>query len=435
MKSARSAKAKSKTSAKPSKSAKKSAPAKKDRPSLKKAISAKAQAPKAKAAVEVAPKKSELLKKILSTPYDLFMAAWKPKNETFEMGLDKLLAQAGVPEKERPKYFHEVTEKIYVQMRKHPLGAAIEEQLAERYTKDRIHKLATIFSMRPKTTVRLNYLKADLIGFGQSQVAQDLKIKRSTLSPWAYEVGKPEELMAHPIRERGLFEIQDEASQILSLFTNARPGNRILDLCAKDGHNALAVATMMRNKGSLFIYEADAKRLKVFKERAQRAGIDSYRVVSDSQISEVKSLDVVLVDAPSSHLGELATRPEVRWKFQKEELSRLHKLQAALLREGARKLKLGGYLIYATTSLNKSENEAQIENFLRTSHNSYRLVSAVGYLKDYILPYVNNFFRFNWDEKSLQAMSEAEPYFVLSPDTLGCSGLFVAVVQRTRIST
>lgn len=378
---------------------------------------------------------SEAAKKILAHPVEAFLAKWKPKNETFEAGVDRFLAELGLSEKERATTAPGLIEKLQTQFRKEPLTPAIEEQLAERFSKDRIHKLGTIFSMKPKTAIRLNYLKADLQAFPQTQVAQELKIKKSNLSPWGFEMGKGEEGRHHPILERGLFEFQDEASQIFSLFSNARPGHRVLDLCANHGVNALAIATMMRNKGSVFIYEADAKRLKVFRDRASKAGIDNYRIVTDSQIGEVKSLDVVVVEAPSSHIGELAHRPELKFKFQKEELTRLHKLQAALLREGARKLKLGGHLIYATTSLNKSENEAQIENFLRTSHNSYRLVPALSYLKEYIVPYVSNFFRFQWDEKLLQSFAEFDPYFVASPDLHGSQGMFIAILQRTRIST
>src|SRR5690606_9442617 len=121
-----------------------------------------------------------------------------------------------------------------------------------------------------------------------------------------------------------------------------------------------------------------------FRERATKAGLDNYRVLTDTQISEVKSLDAVVIEAPSTGLGQLGRRPELKARFHRDDLPKIHKLQAALLREGARKLKLGGYLVYATKTLNRSENEHQIEHFLRSSHNSYRLVPAVQYLKESI---------------------------------------------------
>lgn len=434
MKAARSAskassKAATKAKAKPSAKAAKKAPGK----AVKKPLKA-APAPSAKA-IKKAEAADLSLKKILQNPLEAFLAKWKPKSETFEAGLERFLTDLKVPPKEWALYWDDLASKIRIPLRKESLGAAIEEQLMERFPRDRVHKLATIFSMRPKTAGRLNYLKADINGFSQSLAARDLKIKRGSLSPWGFEIGKDDDLAKHPIVERGLMEIQDESSQLVALLTNARPGQRVLDLCAGDGSNALAISTMMRNKGSVFVYESDIKRLKGFKERAFRAGIDNFRIVSDSQIAEVKSVDIALVHAPSSGLGDLAHRPELKLKFQKDDLTRLHKLQAALLREGARKLKLGGHIVYATSTLTKSENEAQIENFLRSSHNSYRLIPIYSYLKDYVIPYVTNFFGFQWDEKILQTFAESDPFMVLSPDVHGSTGMFVAILQRSRIST
>jgi len=434
----KSAKMKSKVSKplKVAKTVKKAAPAPK-KPNLKKALASKAEPKLSKKETQALSKTKalEVAKKSLQAPTDAFLSKWKPKNESFEAGLDRFLGDLGFAEKERAPLLPDLIEKLYTSMRKEGLSPAIEEQLQERFPKDRVHKLGSIFTMKPKTSIRLNYLKADIAGFSNSLVAQELKMKRSRISPWAFEVGKPEGLKNHPLIDRGVFEIEDEGHQLVSLLSNARPGQRVLDLCANFGNNSLNMSMMMRNKGSLFVYEAEPKRIKMFRERAAKAGIDNFRVLTDGQLGEVKSLDIVMVEAPSSHIGEVSGRPELKWRFHKEELTRLHKLQAALLREGARKLKLGGHLVYATTSLSKSENEGQIEHFLRTSHNSYRLVPIQQYMKDYVMPYVQNYFNFQWDEKLLQSMLETDPFLLLSPDVHGCQGLFVSVIQRTRIST
>ncbi len=382
------------------------------------------------------PEKTLAKKKTLTNPVETFLQIWKPKTESLEMGLDKLIQQyPPASEKEGASYKSSLQDKIETSMRKESLPAVIEEQLVERYRKERIHKLASIWSMKPKTVVCLNTLKADLDGFSESLVAKDLKIKRSHLSPWAFEIGKREEGREHPVYHRGLFEFHDEASQLIALLANARPGMRILDLVAGEGEKTIAMAAMMRNKGSIFVFDSDPRKLKTFRDRAARAGIDNFRVLTDSQISEVKSVDTVVIDAPCSRLGRIGFEPEIKHRFYKEELSRIQKLQAALLREGARKLKLGGHLIYATTTLNKSENEAQIDHFLRTSHNSYRLVPALHYVKENLVPYLENFYRFKWDEKTLNSFAEFDPYFVLSPDVHGTPGIFVAIIQRTRISS
>lgn len=444
MKSARAIKTKSVSTKKAASKAKK--PAKKPASLVKKVtskIKAVLKKPEPKAKKPALPTKEvlkqqkldEARKKALQSPFESFLNLWKPKGESFEAGMDKFIQEYAPAEKNPEKLRSEVSDKIHSQMRKSPLTPEIEEQLGERLSRDRIHKIGSIYSMKPKSILRLNYMKADLNSFGDSNVAETLKIKRSSMSPWAFEIGKPEGLEEHPAYQRGLVDYQDEASQILSLIVNARSGQRVLVMNAGTGDSALALAIMMRNKGSLFVYDSDPKKMKIFRERAARAGIDNYRILTDAQISEVKSLDAVLIEAPSSSVGLIGKYPEIKWRFHKEELSKLHKVQAALLREGGRKLKLGGYMIYSTFTLSKSENEEQIDHFLRMSHNSFRLVPAMGYVKEAIVPYCQNFFSFNWDDKAFASFFEYEPFFTLLPDVHGTSGMFAAIIQRTRIST
>ncbi|MDB5037888.1 MAG: hypothetical protein JWQ35_1416 [Bacteriovoracaceae bacterium] len=380
-------------------------------------------------------KLEESRKKAYASPLETLMTLWKPKAESFETGLEKFFEEFPPQEKDAEEAKKAIVEKILAQIRKQPLSQEVEQQLSERFSRDRIHKIGSILSMKPKSLLRLNILKGDLLGFENSGIAEELKIKRSKLSPWAFEIGKPEGIEQHPAYQRGLFELQEEASQIISLLVNARAGQRILILNGGTGDSALAISAMMKNKGSVFVYDTDPKKLKLFKERAERAGIDNFRILTDSQIAEVKGLDAVLIEAPSSALGLLAHNPDLRLRFFKEELPRIHKLQAALLREGGRKLKLGGYMIYSTYTLTKSENDEQVDHFLRSSHNSFRPVPVIPYIKEFVLPYAGNFFGFTWDEKTLSSFNEFEPYFTLTPDVHGTPGTFVAVIQRTRISS
>ncbi len=448
MKSARNTKLKSQTKTKSASTKAKPKPAKALAKKSKKAASATAKAKiikpvkidkkalKAESkAKEAVLKAEESSRKAHANPWDPFFDLWKPKSESFEAGLDRFFDKYPLSGKDAGANRTAVVEKLHAQMRKHPLTPAIEEQLFERYPRDRVHKIGSIAAMKPRTTIRLNFLRADLKGFGESQLATDLKIKRSGLSPWAFEVGKPEALPGHPSYGKGLYEVQDESSQLLSLLVNARPGQRILTINSGTGDVALALGAMMKNNGSLFVYESDPRNQKIFKDAATRAHIDGYRILSDAQIGEVKSLDSVLIQAPSSNLGMLGQHPDMKWRFHKEDLGRLHKLQAALLREAGRKLKLGGYVIYATNTLSRSENEQQIDHFIRSSHNSFRVVNMSTHLRDFVIPYMTSYFGFAWDEKLISSFVEYDPFFVLSPDIHGVPGLFVSVMQRTRISS
>jgi len=438
---------------KPTKTAKKSAPkSSKSKPSTKKgkkktvfkkksSPSAKTAKLKAVKAVKAEKTKAQLVERPLiplTTPFKLFQEVWNPAQESFIGGLRKLFTLYQAPGKtdaQREENSAQIIEKIESALRKEPMPKEILAELAERYPENRVRQIASIFALKPRLTIRLNSLRVDIQGFADSKAGSDFKAKRCHLSPWAFDITPSGNPIQSPLYERGLFEIEDEASQLTALLANARPGQRVLDLCAREGDHTLTLACMMKNKGSLFVYDADPEKLKVLKARANKAGVENTRILSDSQVAEVKSLDAVLVDAPCSGTGMLARQPEIKARFKKDELGKIHRLQAALLREAARKLKLGGHLIYATSSLNRSENEGQIENFLKSAHNSYKLVPGSEYVREFVLPYVQNFLGLQWSDELLQSLFEFDPFFVCSPDVHGSNGLFVAILERTRISS
>jgi len=373
----------------------------------------------------------------LQNPAKLFMEFWKPKDDTFMSAIRAFFNEYSVPgsnDNQKNENAESIIRKIEDHLRREAVPEQILLEWRERFDAQRIRQLSAIVAMKPRTTIRLNVLKADINGFAASRTGQELQVKRGRLSPFAFDVAADINPNEHPIFDRGIFEIEDEASQFASLLVNARPGQRILDLCAREGDHSLGIAAMMKNKGSLFVYDSDPSKTKILKARADRAGLENYRIVTDGQIAEVKSLDAVLVDAPCSGNGLLGRRPEIKWRFKKDDLPKLQKVQAALLREAARKLKLGGRVIYATSSLNMSENEHQIEHFLKNSHNSFRLVPGSEYLKNYVLDFVKNFYGLEMDEDLMKSITTFDPFLFLAPDQLGTNGLFVAIIERIRIS-
>jgi|GEM_PF-4145434 len=322
--------ARAKKPKKSSKTAKKAAAKKKKKRTTKKVSKKSPKKASSAKSRKKAPQKlaTEIEKPLipLNKPFQLFMEVWNPKNESFFMGIRKLLSQYSVPgktDKQKEASSAQIIEKIESAMQKESLSPELVEQLSERFSPDRIRKMSSIMAMGPRATIRLNILKADIQGFAQSKVAKDLKVKRCHYSPWAFDVGGNINPREHPVFDRGLFEIEDEASQLATLLLNPRPGQRVLDLCAREGDHTLAISALMKNKGSLFVYDANSERLKTLKVRAQRAGVSNIRILSDSQIGEVKSLDAVLIDAPCSGTGVLARQPEIKWRFRKEDLPKI----------------------------------------------------------------------------------------------------------------
>src|SRR5207244_5035420 len=107
---------------------------------------------------------------------------------------------------------------------------------------------------------------------------------------------------------RGLFEAQDEGSQLLGRLVDPRPGTTVLDLCAGAGGKSLLLAAQ---GARVLAYDVDRERLERLRTRARRAGAERQIEIVDRP----RPADLVLVDAPCSELGVLRRGPDVRWRI------------------------------------------------------------------------------------------------------------------------
>lgn len=170
------------------------------------------------------------------------------------------------------------------------------------------------------------------------------------------------------VYRKGWIEPQDEASQIAAALVDARPGMRVLDLCAGAGGKTLALAAVMQGQGTLVAADTEAKRLERLMPRLRRAkaGRMVEAVVLDgagwSSLQAMGSFDRVLIDAPCSGTGTWRRAPDARWRMPARRIKALQAVQRDLLRQALPLLASGGRLIYATCSVLPAENEAQIAN-------------------------------------------------------------------------
>ena len=165
----------------------------------------------------------------------------------------------------------------------------------------------------------------------------------------------------------GLFVTQDEASQLVSLTVGARPGERVLDLCAAPGGKTIAMAADMADTGALAACDVRPRRLALLRQTVARAGATHTRVVrvgAHDPLPFGPCFDRVLVDAPCSGLGTLRRDPDIRWRRRESDLAGFATAQQALLARAASTVRPGGRLVYATCSSEPEENECVIERFL-----------------------------------------------------------------------
>ena len=170
--------------------------------------------------------------------------------------------------------------------------------------------------------------------------------------------------------KNGFFEVQDASSQKVAEFLEVEPGMRVVDTCAGAGGKTLHLAALMENKGQLVATDIYGNKLKELKRRARRAGahnIDPREIESSKVIKKLYgSADRVLIDAPCSGLGVLSRNPDAKWKLQPEFMDNIRKTQEEILKQYSRIVKDGGKMVYATCSVLPSENQEQVQKFLKS---------------------------------------------------------------------
>jgi 16S rRNA (cytosine967-C5)-methyltransferase len=234
--------------------------------------------------------------------------------------------------------------------------------------------------------------------------------------------GRGPALAAEPAYVKGLVETQDEGSQLAALLCAAEPGQQVLDLCAGGGGKALALAGQMHNRGQIYAFDDDGRRLAPIYPRLQRAGARNVQVRAPRGQADVLAdlearCDLVLVDAPCTGTGTWRRHPDAKWRLAPGALEQRVTEQQALLTQAARFVRPGGRLVYVTCSLLIDENEDQIAAFLR-ERPEFAAVSAADVAARAGLPELARF---------------ASPIGVairLSPHRSGTDGFFVAVLQR-----
>jgi 16S rRNA (cytosine967-C5)-methyltransferase len=181
-----------------------------------------------------------------------------------------------------------------------------------------------------------------------------------------------------PAYNEGRIEVQDAGSQIVTLASKAKPGERVVDLCAGAGGKTLALAALMENSGALLATDTDRARLSRLAPRATRAGvsiIETRLLDPDREIDAlsdwVGTADSVLIDAPCSGTGTWRRNPEARWRLTPDRLTRLAATQRHVLSIGAKVVKPGGALVYIVCSLLDEEGAGQAAAFL-ASHPDWR---------------------------------------------------------------
>ncbi len=272
--------------------------------------------------------------------------------------------------------------------------------------------------------LRVNAIKTDRETVRRALADAGIGAEPTRWSPLGLRLRERAPLAGLTAFKDGLFDVQDEGSQVAALLVAARPGMRVVDFCAGVGGKTLALAAGMANRGKIVACDVSARRLERATRRLRRAGVGNveHRVLSGERDQWVKrhraGFDRVLLDVPCLGTGTWRRNPDAKWRSRPQDLAELVDRQQRILTSAARLVRPSGRLVYVTCSLLREEDEAQAEAFL-AAEPAFSLLPAARVWAEAI---------------GAAAPADLGDYLRLTPARHGTDGFFAAIFERRQDS-
>ena len=276
--------------------------------------------------------------------------------------------------------------------------------------------------IQARATVRRNRTRATLEDAREALRADGLESEPGRYSPDALvlQEGAPPalDLEGHA---QGLFQAQDEAAQLVALYTAPSAGARVLDACAAPGGKACHLAELVGPEGRVVAVDLHARKAKIIAEAAQRLGHTNLEArAADATLplpgEAPESFDVVLLDAPCSGLGTLRRHPELKLRRTPEDIDRLAALQQRLLEAVHTLVKEGGLLVFALCTFTPEECDETLARF-RAAHPEFVPEPPPA----------------GWALPAAQALVRADGSLLALPNRSGTDGFFAIRLRRSAI--
>lgn len=167
------------------------------------------------------------------------------------------------------------------------------------------------------------------------------------------------EVAALPGYAEGDFWVQDAAAALPVRLLAARPGERVLDLCAAPGGKTAQLAAA---GAAVTAVEHDPARLGTLKGNLARLRLRAELIEADATLwRPAEKFSAILLDAPCSATGTIRRHPDLLHLRRPRDVAACAVLQDRLLDAAAAMLAPGGRLIYAVCSLQPEEGAARVD--------------------------------------------------------------------------
>lgn len=220
----------------------------------------------------------------------------------------------------------------------------------------------------PMVTVRVNNLKADYEDVFEKFEENGYTVFEGTVCPEAIAIKGGKAIEKNEAFLEGNVTVQDESAMLVAPLLDISEGQKILDLCAAPGGKTTHISEILENTGEVLAFDIHPQKLELIKENYERLGLTNISVNEmDASKLDVKLIgiaDRILIDVPCSGLGIIRKKPEIKWSKKRSELKEIVNIQRTIMSNAWEYLKKDGVMVYSTCTLNKEENEENVNWFL-----------------------------------------------------------------------
>lgn len=253
----------------------------------------------------------------------------------------------------------------------------LDKWLTELRSIEEIEALCRANNIEPPLTIRANPLKSDRESLRKALEVEGYASSLTGFSPFGLVIDKKEDIFKTESFANGLFEVQDEGSQLVTMLTGAKPGELVIDACAGNGGKSLFLSGLMKNRGTVIASDLSPAKLENLRRRATRAGAFNIKTVSRDELNKYNEMaDCVFIDAPCSGMGVFRRNPDSKWHLTTDDIKQLASKQKEIISEYSRLVKPGGRLVYVTCTISREENEDVVNGFLK-ENDDFQKIPAV----------------------------------------------------------